>query len=301
MLTPILISFAIMALGWLARARGILGPGSEKPFNDYLYYFAMPALILDKMTASGISGAGPALLAANAVPVLAAMLLILAAWKLSAVKPKLAGELMITAAFGNTVYLGFPVVALRLGSDAVALAAVVTSVHYLIVFTAGIAAACWISGRNEKGLIRRTLWTNSIIWSSLIGAALAAAGLHLPWPLEGAVSLVGSSTAPLALFAVGAFLYGKSLGQDRSSLAALCAAKLLVFPALTLVCLRGFGVNGLPGQVSLLESLMPLAVTNFVIAQKLGWDEGLIVEAILASTLLAIPTLAAFDLLVRLI
>ncbi|HAM35111.1 MAG TPA: hypothetical protein DEB40_10540 [Elusimicrobia bacterium] len=301
MLLPVIVSFAVVGLGWLARELKVLGPGAEKPFNDYLYYFAMPALILDKMTTAGLSGTDWRLVAANALPAIMVLLIVVGLWKAGALRVKLAGELLVTAAFGNTVYLGFPVVALRLGSPAVALAAAVTSVHYFVVFTLGIPAACWAAGRRGRGLARTMLFTNSILWSSLAGAALSFFGSRLPRPLDDVAALVGSSTAPLALFAVGAFLNGKRIGRDIGSLAAMSLGKLLVFPALAAGCLRLLGVSGLEAQVSLLEAMMPLAVTNFVIAQKLGLDEELVAEAILVSTLGAIPTLAGYDLLVRLL
>ncbi|MFA6028894.1 MAG: AEC family transporter [Elusimicrobiota bacterium] len=293
MLSIVAIAAAVVLLGWDCRRRGIVGPEADKPFNDYLYYVSMPALILDKLTGAGLGAVDLRLLEVNALAVLLLVGLLLALWKAGRLGPH-AGELVLCAAFGNTVYLGFPLTALRFGEDALAVASLVTAVQYLAVFTAGFAALALVVGRGGKQSLE-VLKGNTILWSALLGAVLAFAGLRPPAVLAGALRLIGSATAPLALFALGLFLHGKPIGRRPGPVLALCAAKLLAFPALLVLCARATGLAGLSGEVSLLESLMPLAVTNLVLAQKLGLDESLVAEAILASTLASVPLLLAFD------
>ncbi|MFA6580153.1 MAG: AEC family transporter, partial [Elusimicrobiota bacterium] len=208
--------------------------------------------------------------------------------------------LLLCSALGNTVYLGFPLTAMRFGEDAVSTASVVTSVQNLTVFTAGFAALALATGQG-KGQAGKVLGGNILLWSSVLGGTLAFLGIRLHGPLEKMIALLGSGAAPLALFSLGMFLHGKPLGRRPWAVARLCAFKLLVFPALFLVCAKLFSLRGPGAGVSLLESLMPLAVTNFVLAQKLGLDEELVAESILASTLASIPILLAFDRLLALV
>lgn len=294
MLTAVLVSFAVIGLGWLARRLDVVAAGAEKVFNDYLYHIAMPALIFGKLSSAGLSGVGWRLIAANSLPVVAIIVLILGLRRAGIAGPGLAGELLITSAFGNTVYLGFPVVALRLGGSFLALAAIVTSVHYLIVFTAGLAALAAVRGAGGTAA-RSMLLKNNIFWSSAAGAAFSLAGMEIPSAAEGFLSMLGDSTAPLALFSMGLFLYGRKIGGRKSAVALLCLFKLAVFPALFLVSADLFSLGGAGAKVSMLEAMMPLAVTNFVLARKLGMDEEVVAEAILASTLAVIPLLLGFD------
>ncbi|MFA6580149.1 MAG: AEC family transporter, partial [Elusimicrobiota bacterium] len=128
----VLVAFGVMGLGWLCRRTGVLAAQADRPFNDYLYYIAMPALILDKLTSAGLADVDRALLAANALPGLLLIAGLLFAHRLGFLK-KNGGELLLCSALGNTVYLGFPLTAMRFGEDAVSTASVVTSVQNLTV------------------------------------------------------------------------------------------------------------------------------------------------------------------------
>ena len=289
----VLVAFGAIALGWACRRFGWVGPEADGPFNDYLYFVSMPALICHTLGSTGLRGVSAGLLGANALSVALLLCLLLGAWR-AGLLGEHAGEMFLCSGFGNTVYLGFPLVAMRLGPEALSLAALITSVQYLVVFTGGFACVALATGRGVRGA-SDILWKNPILWSSVVGAALAFSGLRLPGPVEDLLALIGGGTAPLALVSLGMFLYGKRLGLRPAAVARLCAAKLLLFPLLLLLLARGLGLSGLPAEVSLLESLMPLAVTNFVLARRLGLDEELVAEAVLASTVAAAPLLLAFD------
>ena len=136
---------------------------------------------------------------------------------------------------------------------------------------------------------------NALIFSCIIGAAVSVLGLVPPAWLTSLLTLLGGTTSPVALFSMGVFLYGQKLSTRYKELGLLTVFKLVLFPILVVASIRIFGLTGTPSGVSLLEALMPLAVTNFIIAEKFDLDAGLVAEAILLTTILCIPLLLGYD------
>ena len=297
MLDIVLFVFGIMALGYLSRQFGLLSPDSHKPINDYVYYVSMPLLIFSKLAQASLGPESFTLLLANAIPIAAMMALVLAAWKLKLVGNRMAAVLLLTSFFGNIIYMGFPLVQEKFGEAALAQAAIVSFVYNFMIFSIGFYLLSLMMDKKAVKAANRKLFSNTIIISCLAGAAFSVAGIPLPALLLKTIDAVGSTTAPLALFSVGLFLHGRKIAKAPSRIALICAVKLLLFPAIFAGAALLLGLRGGAFQVSLLEALMPIAVTNYVIAQKLGLDEELVAESVLASTLLSIPLLLGFGYL----
>ena len=187
---------------------------------------------------------------------------------------------------------------MKFGSDALATAAIISFVYNFMIFSFGMLILSAMAGRKGGAFARKKLLGNTIIISCLAGALFSLSGIALPGLLLQLFSTVGATTAPLALFSLGLFLHGQRLAKSPFALGLLCAFKLILFPAIFLSCALLLGFRGQPFQISLIEAFMPVAVTNFVIAQKFGLDSELVAESILASTLLSLPLLLGFDWLV---
>ena len=298
MLDIVLLIFGIIALGFLARQARLIPENAYLAINDYVYYISMPALIFSKLAQVHLGPGELLLLAANTVPIAAMMVAVCALWKLRLVSNKLAAALLLTAFFGNIVYMGFPIIEMKFGSDALATAAIISFVYNFMIFSFGMLILSAMAGRKGGAFARKKLLGNTIIISCLAGALFSLSGIALPGLLLQLFSTVGATTAPLALFSLGLFLHGQRLAKSPFALGLLCAFKLILFPAIFLSCALLLGFRGQPFQISLIEAFMPVAVTNFVIAQKFGLDSELVAESILASTLLSLPLLLGFDWLV---
>lgn len=288
--------FVILAAGWLFRKYGIVEEGSEKVFNQYLYYLALPALTIVKIADTPLAGIGWKFVAANSVPLLAVMALVWALWKAGALDWRLARMLVIVSALGNTVYMGFPVAAMRLGESVIGYAAISASLQNVVVFTFGFLIMSLI--RDEAGPpsgLLRMLGRSVVLWSSLAGLALAASGLALPELLHRVLNDIGRTTLPLSLFTIGVSLYGKKVAHNLPRIALVSGLKLLVLPLFYLLTARAVGFTGLLSRVSFIETVMPVAVLNFVVAREFDFDADLVSQSILVSTLAFFPLLYVYD------
>lgn len=288
--------FMVMACGWLFRRLGLVREGAEKTFNQYLYYLALPALTIVKIGDTPLAGLGLRFAAMNGLPLLAVMLLVWLLWKAGALEWRFARMLAIISALGNTAYLGFPVVSMRLGEQAIGAAAVSASLQNVFVFTFGFAVMTLISAEPcPPRRFFRLLGRNVVLWSSVAGLLIAGFGLRLPGLLHGVLSDIGRTTLPLSLFTLGVSLYGKRVGGNLPRIAAAGALKLLFVPAVYLACAAALGYRGEFSRVAFLQAAMPAAVLNFVIAEEFGFDAELVAQTIVFSTLVFFPLLYLYD------
>ncbi|MCX8197571.1 MAG: AEC family transporter [Candidatus Micrarchaeota archaeon] len=299
MLDIILPVFGVMLVGFLARFFNVLGENANPVINDYIYYISMPFLIFSKIYSVRLGIEHLMLVLANAIPILISISIVVSLWKLKILHQELAALLVITSFFGNIIYLGFPLIELRFGSEALATASIISFVYNVFLFGIGIALVSFFSRRKPAG--EGKISSNTLILSCILGALFSFSGISLPDALIKAISAIGSTTAPLALFSIGAFLYGKSLSSPPSKLFLVCFFKMLVFPVIFIAVSSIFGLSGELFEISFLEALMPVAVTNFVIAQKFKLDSKLVADSIIISTLFFVLVLAGFDFMLGLL
>lgn len=286
----------ILAAGWLFRRFDVVGEGSEKAFNQYLYYLALPALIIVKIADTPLGGLGWRFLAVNMLPLAALMASAWGLWKAGRIDWRLARLLIIVAAMGNTVYLGFPVAAMRLGDAAIGYAAIITSVQNIFIFTFGFALMTMVCERDcPPSRFMRLIGRNVVLWSSVAGLLLSASGLRIPELLHRVLTDLGRTTLPLSLFTIGVSLYGKKVAHNLPRIALVSGLKLLLLPFFYILAAKAFGFTGFVSRVTFLEMVMPVAVLNYVIAREFDFDADLVGQSILFSTLAFFPLLYIYD------
>lgn len=296
-MTPIIANLLlVLSAGWLFRKYGIVQEGAEKAFNQYLYYLALPALILVKIADTPLSGLGWSFLAANTLPLAAVMGVVWALWKAGAIDWRFARLLLIVSVLGNTVYLGFPVAVMRLGEEAIGYAALITSIQNIFIFTFGFVLMTLIcDGGCPPSRFLRHIGRNVVLWASVAGLLLAAFSLPLPALLHRVLSDIGRTTLPLSLFTIGVSLYGKKIAHNLPRIALLSGLKLLLLPLFYLLTARAMGFTGFVSKITFLEMAMPVGVLNYIIAKEFDFDSDLVSQSILFSTLVFFPLLYLFD------
>jgi predicted permease len=294
MLDSLLVLFAIFALGFLARGSALIGIDAEKPLNDFVYYVSMPCLIMVNLASTQLNAQHVTLIMLNSLAILTSMGLVYALFAAGLVKKSFAGVLLICIFFGNVIFMGFPVASAYFGQEALSDAAVIAFAYNVLIFTLGITAIGRIFGKDTAHFTLGRLAKNTVLISCVVGALLSFFAIPLPAIASQALLMVGETTAPLALFAMGAFIYGKKIGKRLGEVAGLAFAKMILFPSILLTFGLVMGVTGRPLGISFLEALMPIAVTNFVIARELSLDAELVAEATVATTLISIPIILLF-------
>ncbi|MFA5412030.1 MAG: AEC family transporter [Candidatus Micrarchaeia archaeon] len=279
--------------GYLAARAGLAKSQDYKVLANIVFYICLPASILASFSGVTIPQALYLLVAVLLASFLISMALSFLISYAFRLERRVFYCLLICGFFGNIVYFGFPFTQMILGEGALPLTGIYVSIYNLFVFALLLPAIYILLGTDGKKAAIGKAFYNPVIIFTIAGALSLAFQINLsalmPF-LEGFSSL----TTPLSLVAMGLFLSDKfSISLDRNLLS-IAAAKCLIFPLITWALLAYAGLLS-SGKEILLLSLMPVAISNFVIIDSLGLKlEKLVMDSIVLTSV--ISTIIVFAL-----
>ena len=244
--------------------RGRLDPA---PLTLYVLHVALPALALVELHgASGFSAWGVAsvwlvfLAAAAIFPLLGRIF----CWDRATV-----GCLVLAAGLSNTSFVGFPLLEVLIGPEALPLAVPLDQLgSFLVVCTLAPIVGALAAGQTVAPLplVRKTL-AFPAVWAVIL--ALLLRDVAIPDVVEAALGRIAGTLSPVALVAVGAQLRTPPRAA-APPLAVGLAYKLVFAPILVWGWMRAGGEGGLGARVAVLEAAMAPMVTGAVLAQTYG-------------------------------
>ena len=189
-------------------------------------------------------------------------------------------------AFPNAGNLGLPLSLYAFGPEGLGYAIAFFSTSSVANYTLGQAIA---AGRaNWRGLVRQP-----ILYAAALGVMLSYGQVEAPAWLTATISLIGDLTIPLMLL-----MLGSSLGQLKIASfgrAAVISVVRIVLGALVGIAVAAlFGLTGTMRAVLILQCANPVAVYNYLFAQRWNNEPEEVAGVVVLSTLLSllsIPTL----------
>lgn len=185
--------------------------------------------------------------------------------------------------FPNTGNMGLPLCLFAFGETGLGLAIVYFTIATVAQFTAGVAIAM---GSFSFGRLARL----PILYGIAAALAFLAAGFEVPRWLANTTLLLGNLAVPLMLMALGVALGQLKLSSLNRTLA-LSALRIGMGASV------GWGVgvlldlDAITRGVLIIQSAMPVAVFNYLFAQKFDVRPGEVASMVLASTALSFVTL----------
>ncbi|MDC7684888.1 AEC family transporter [Asticcacaulis sp. BYS171W] len=298
-LSRVLLFFSFVALGaLLVRTRRLKAEGLDG-LSAYFYWLGFPAYLIHafaQLPRPDAAMSGWLALYAGAF-VLSSGLCLLAARSFKATRGEATGAGM-AAFISNSAFLGMPIAAGLFGPDVLKVAPLLFVADFLILFFIGCAGLSLASGHGIGLALKRTM-QNPTVLGSLFGVGLMLAGIKLPPMVDQAFDILGRSSVPVALVALGGMLGLMPLKQ-LSGLTPVTiiavAGKLLLAPALMAVVMHVAGVPPLMFRVAVFLAACPTAVSVFIQARMYGlWYEGAAVS-IAQSTVISLFTLSGLAL-----
>ncbi|WP_237478761.1 AEC family transporter [Lichenibacterium dinghuense] len=290
--------FALIGVGALAGARGLLGPSVTDALNLFVVWLALPALLLvatARMSFADVDHPGFLLAcgAGIAVTFLLSMLLDRRPGK------RLADRAIegLDAAYANTGFLGIPLGLGLFGQGLLPALVISTLLTGSVLFGFAIVliefdlASSPSLGRTLLK-VGRSLARNPLVVSPILGGLWAATGLPLPGPADRFLTLLGAAAGPCALVTIGLFLQQQRERADPREVGRLVALKLVVQPLVTL----GFAwLAPMPKpwfDAALLLAALPTGTGPFMLAKLYGREAAATSRAILFSTVLSVATVS---------
>ena len=292
--------FALIFTGYLAARTKMLGTNTVGGLNTFVFYFALPALLLiETYQAPAVTGAVGGLLASYYIPgIVLFFIVLLIARRYLQLRPADAAIQALGGVFSNVGFIGLPLVILLFGTEA-ALPAVMIVMGDTIVML-GLATALIEADLGTQrsrlallGQIGGGVARNPIVMAGVIGISLNLLTVPLAEPILRYGGLLADAAGPCALFALGATLAGRPMSEGAGETAWLCTLKLLIHPAL--VAGMVLWVVDLPpvwAAVAILQAALPIAANVYVLAQRYQRRPEQISTAIFMSTALGVLTLS---------
>ena len=283
-IAPILIC-AGLGYGWVRK-------GIDYPV-DFVTRLVMnigaPCLILSSFNNAGINIGKMAEVSAAALVILLVMLVLggllirLMRLKVSTFLPSLL--------FPNIGNMGLPLCLFAFGQTGLALGLTV----FLVIFTLQMSLGILLTaGRGDP----RELLKQPVLWATVIAVTLVATGESLPEWLDNTTSILGGATIPLMLITLGVSLAQLKVAEWKHSLLFSLIRVLGGFGLAVLVA-DLFGLQGVDRGVLILQSSMPVAVFNYLLALRYQREPGEVAGMVVLSTLLAfalLPFIVSFVL-----
>ncbi|MFE6090640.1 AEC family transporter [Streptomyces massasporeus] len=295
----VLSGFAVIAVvigvGYLIGRRGYLGDGGREVLTKLAFHVASPALLFTTLAQADLSVIFSDRLLVTAMSTAAAAGVFVA---VGAARGWGVGRTTIGAlcsSYVNSGNLGIPIAVYVLGDAS--LVAPVLLFQLVGVTPVALTVLDLASGGEKRPLWQRLLTPlrNPIALGSLAGVAVSASGISVPGPLMDPLTLIGNMSVPAVLLAFGISLRGSTLplrGTERAPVLLAVALKSVFQPLVAWALAAGvFGLRGALLLDVVVTSALPAAQNLFTYASSYRVGEVLAREAILLSTVLAVPVL----------
>jgi malonate transporter len=286
---PILL---LIGTGYLSRKINILKAGDERVLNAFVYYFALPALFFINMSELRFTLATYIFAVAAFVPVFTVVAIyLLLYWIIGFSRDRL--YLLITCTvFGSHAFFGIPFIVFAfptiqgeqlaiLSASSISIVGVSISLTVLEFYKLG-SVKIW---EGIKQVAKR-LSKNPLILSIFLGFLFSLFHVEVPHAFSTFLHMLGKTTATVAIFMLGVFLYGRTYSKIGEAFK-LSLLRIIVLPVIGLIAMKIFGFHGIERSVLVLMYSMPLALSMIVLSERYNFHVETIASVIMISSLAA--------------
>ena len=298
-LNQILVLFLLTGVGFFCRRAGILNQNSVSSLSKFLLNICIPAMIIYSMqipfSQSIAEKSGMLIFAALCYYVIAFAVCFVTPYILRCKKEEY-GVFRFMTMFSNSMFMGFPILSMLFGQEAIFYAAIFNIPFTLLTYSVGI----WLL-RSGEGRVSFSwkLLLNAAFLSTFVGIIFFVTSFSIPDPFYGALGLLSDITTPLSLVVTGGFLASLETKAIFSNVRQYFAAgiRLLIIPALTFAVCSLFITDPLILGIAVVTAGMPAAVNTVILAEEHDARPDIAAQGVFISTLLClltIPLLAVF-------
>ena len=287
--------FAVIFLGMGSRALQFFDANAAKILSRFAFFIALPAFMFTSVANSDVS------LFFNLgflwrYEISTIIIFLSSAWLgllLFRLNTQESGVLGLASAYPNYGYMGVPLAIMAFGHEAalpMALILLADTVVLLALVAIFVAPRQGHFGVVVLNIIR-TMISNPLLVSVVVGVIFALFELKLPEMVNGLVVMLSGAAAPTALFALGMTLYGQPLRNSVGEIGLITIYRLFAHPLLLMVIFFLFpGQDMLWMNVAILSACLPVAANVFMLAQHYQHYVGRAATSCLISTVIATVT-----------
>jgi hypothetical protein len=300
-LSQIIILAVVVLIGAISAKFRVLTHDSKDMLSKLIFNISLPLMLFTNFLKLDVT---PRLLS-NSFTVLAVvgfviLFMLLAGWltaRLFRFPPDEAAVFKAHSMFGNTIFLGFPLIKALYGAEGLLYATMYQLVSNIFMWTLGVIVLSHGNGSSWKKSILKVFNPNTI--ATLAGLIFFVLNIRLPDLLVKPLSELGSANTWLSMLYIGAMLAFSNVGDllKRRSVYIISINRLYLVPALLTTAFYLFSLlpqtppDRLVSSVIILEASMPCMASVVIMAKEFGADDRLAVGNVFVSTLLSILSL----------
>ncbi len=192
----------------------------------------------------------------------------------------------------NLVLFGLPITMSIFGEENLGVVSILIAIMVPIYNIIAVFLLEYASGQqSRKKNMLAVVLKNPLVLGSVLGLAFSLCQIRLPALFENTISAMSKVATPLAFFILGGSLSISDVRKNRRCITTVCAARLVVIPAIVLGIAAALGMRGLP-LVGLLSAFAsPVAVSSFTMAKEMETEPELAGEFVAISTLVSLVTM----------
>lgn len=302
-LTSLVMIFLLIIPGIIFRKKDIISAAQSDGISSLAVNITWPCLVVDAMqmdfSAAVLKDSGYMMAAAMVVFAMTAVVTLVLSklLRLDNSKRYITAFMLL---FGNTGFIGIPVIRALYGTEAVFFAAILEMVNDVVIFTIGMMLIQMSAGAKLR--FEPKLFLNPGLIGVIVGLLLFLLDIRLPEVIGGAVEMVGDATTPLTMFLIGYQMGGlkaKEILKD-ASIYVISFTKLLIVPVLALIVLRvAVGDFSLLEKVLIMSFAMPAGSVSVIFSQQYRGETAFATKTVLLSTLFSIVTIPVFAVMME--
>jgi malate permease and related proteins len=300
-ISQIFILAVVVVIGAIAGKLKVLTGGSADMLSKVIFNISLPLMLFTSFLKID---ATPRLLTNSFIVLLVSgfviLFMLLAGWLTTLIfriRGREAAVFKAHSMFGNTIFLGFPLITALYGVEGLLYASMFQLVSNIIMWTAGVVILSHGDGRSWKKSILRVFNPNTV--ATLAGLLFFLLSLKLPEILLKPLSELGSSNTWLSMLYIGAMLALSDVTGllGKKSLYIISINRLIIVPSLliaifgAILLFSASAPDRVVSSVIILEASMPCMASVVIMAKELGADDHLAVGNVFVSTLLSLFTL----------
>jgi malate permease and related proteins len=209
--------------------------------------------------------------------------------KLMRLERKLLAASLLSTMFMNAGNFGLSVVLFAFGENSLAYSSLFFVTSSVLINTVGVMTASLGSANIRQTL--KSLVRLPALYALILGFVFLETGWPLPEPVERATQVLGNAAIPGMLVLLGMQLQVIRWKGFGAPLTLVNIMRLVVSPLLAIGLSRVFNLSGHALQAGVLESAMPSAVLNIVVATEFDARPEFVTAAVTTTTLLSALTL----------
>ncbi len=283
---PILL---VAAFGFLLRRHFDIHTAS---LSTVVFYVLSPCLVFSALATSDLAGGEIVeLVAFTAIAILIMGGLAFGLTRLLRLGRMDTATFLIVTMFVNGGNYGLTLLQLRYGDDGLSRGIVYYVTSTVMVYTVGVLIASM--GRVSARETLKRMAKLPAVYAAVLAILVYSLSIPVPAPLMSGITIAGAGAIPVMLLILGMEIADMKPEDSTRYIMPAVGLRLLIGPLVGLGVAALLGLQDVGRSAMIIESAMPTAVINLILASEFGLPTSTVARIVVISTLASPLTIAA--------